>query len=200
MIKKAMVTLSCLGALTGMSQQQQQQLGNLFSNVRLSNQSYVQRQNNTALYASNNISNQAKSVQTNKVTRRAPVQHNVARNVNPEIQPLVQNEDVQQVQVQTNVIDNNIGNEINLIQQIASAEMPAIQIGTGHMSLSMDLSMPKLNLNLNRRSSVAQATSNSAKHKLLQLEKKVKKMNRKFAAKLSGRKKLKIKVDNCFKW
>ena len=195
-MKKIMVTMSCLSALTGMSQQkqEQQQLGNLFSDVGLSNKSYVQRQSNPALYASNKISNQAKVTQTYKATRRAPVQQNVVGNVNRQVQ-LVRNDDVQQVQIQ--VMNNNVGNELNFIQQIASAEIPAIQVGNGNMELNPDIAILKVNLNLGKYVAKSRATSSSSKYKMFQLDRKLKKMNRKLSAKFSVNKKLKIKVDNC---
>lgn len=199
MIKRAIITVMGIVALSVSAQQQQQAFGNMLSNVSLGNQAYVQRQSNPVL-ASNkgNLNNQAKTVQTNKAIRRAPVQQNVARNINPQVQPLVQNDDMQQVLV--NLSENNFGNEMKMIQQIAAVELPALQIGNGNMEINAKINLPKLNLNLNRHVVKSRAASNSTKHKLLQIEKKLKKINRKLAAKLCGHKRLKIKVDSCFNW
>ena len=203
-MKKIMVTIGCMCAFAGVAQQQQQQLRNVFSNVGLSNQNYVQRQSNPVVLATNkgNINNQQKTVRNNQVSRRVPVQQNVSRNMNPQVQPFVLNVDVQQEQMQMNVNDNNVGNEINFFQQIAAVEIPAIQTGNGNIDvhLNLNINMPKLNLSLNKRAVKSRAESNSSKHKLFQLEKKLKKMNRRFSAKMKHPKKLKIKIDNCFKW
>lgn len=201
-MKKIMVIMGCVCALTGIAQQQQ--IGNVFSNVGLSNQSYIQRQSNSVVLATNkgNINNQQKTVRNNQVSRRVPVQQNVSRNMNPQVQPLVLNDDVQQEQMQMNINDNNVGNDINFIQQIAAVEMPAIQTGNGslEMNVNLNINMPKINLSVNKRTVKLRAESNSSRHKLFQLEKKFKKMNRSFSGKIKYSKRLKIKVDNCFKW
>lgn len=155
-------------------------------------QVYVQR-------ASNASGNQRRQI------RRTT--NNVTNNISNVIQPLVNvsdntiNEDIQ---VQGNFdkqendnLGNAFGNE-NLIEQIASVNIPAIQIGTGSMNLNLDINMPKIKLPAMKFSS--RKTVSSSKHKTFHVKNKLAKLNRKMTGKLSFGKKLKIKVDNCFKW
>jgi hypothetical protein len=112
------------------------------------------------------------------------------------------------IQLQGNIIaiENNagnaFGNEMNPIEQIASLNIPAIQLGSGNMdlNLNLDLNMPKINLKTIKFRGKGSSASKGSQHKLLQLEKKWAKFTRKTAGKLSFKKKLKLKVDNCFKW
>lgn len=201
MIKNTIILVICLGALTATAQQQQQQAyGNVFINVGLNNQAFVQRQSNPVVLASNqgNSNKQFKTNQTNKTVRRAPVQQNIARNINSQLQPLVINDNIQQFLV--NVSDNNVGNGVNFIEQIAAAEIPAIHIGNGNLDINLEIKMPRLNLKINRKAVKSAAVRNSVKYQLFQVEKKLTKMHRKFISKLNLSKRLKIKVDNCFKW
>jgi hypothetical protein len=112
------------------------------------------------------------------------------------------------IQVQGNIIvlENNggnaLGNETNPIEQIASLNIPAIQLGSGNMdlSLNLDINMPKINLKTIKFKGKGSSASKGNHNRIRQLEKKLAKFNRKTAGKLSFKKKLKIKVDSCFKW
>lgn len=190
-----------MGTVKMVSQQQlQQQFSYLYSNVGINNQNAMQRQSNQVLYASNILSNQAKVVQSNKVARRALVQQNNIRNMNNQIQPLIINNDLMQEQTQINSMDNNSGNNMSIVQQIAAAEMPALPIGNGKsdLHLNVEINLPKINLN--KRLTKSNVSSNSSKHQLIQLKKSFIKINRKLNTRLRSNKKLKNKVDNCFKW
>lgn len=101
-------------------------------------------------------------------------------------------------QVSNDNLGNAFGNENNGIEQIASANIPAIQLGSGTLNLNLDMNLPSLKLpsvKLSSRKSVSRTS-----HRTFHLRNKLAKMNRKLTGKLSFGKKLKIKVDNCFKW
>lgn len=133
--------------------------------------------------------------------------NNVANNISNVTQPLVNvsgNNINEVVQVQENFdkqendnLGNAFGNE-NLIEQIASVNIPTIQVGTGSMNLNLDINMPKIKLPAMKFSS--RKTVSSSKHKTFRTKKYLAKLNRKMTGKLTFGKKLKIKVDNCFKW
>jgi hypothetical protein len=90
---------------------------------------------------------------------------------------------------------NAFGNE-NRIEQIASANIPAIQLGTGSLDLNIDMPTIKLpSIKFTSRKSVS-----GSKHKTFRFRNKMAKMNRQMTGKFAFGKKLKIKVDNCFKW
>ncbi len=96
---------------------------------------------------------------------------------------------------QDNSVGNAFGNE-NMIEQIASVNIPAIQVGSGSLNLNLELPTIKLpSMKFASRKSVA-----SSKHKSYTLKMKLAKLNRNLSGKLSLKKKLNIKVDNCFKW
>lgn len=105
------------------------------------------------------------------------------------------------IQVQGNFSNDNVGNSFgneNLLEQIASANIPAIQIGSGSLNLNLDINMPKIKLpsmKLSSRRSVS-----GSKHKTFHVKNKLAKLNRNMTGKFSFGKKLKIKVDNCFKF
>lgn len=150
-------------------------------------QVYVQR-------ATNANNNQRRQVRRRVTNVSNPVQTNVINvsenNINDDIQ--IQGNFVNQ-------LDNNVGNAFgneNLIEQIASANIPAIQLGSGSLNLNLDLPTLKMpTIKFASRKSVS-----SSKHKSHTLKKKLAKLNRNLGGKLSFKKKLKIKVDNCFKW
>jgi hypothetical protein len=125
---------------------------------------------------------------------------------NPMIQQFSINDINDGIQVQGNIIalENNsgnaLGNEMNPIEQIASFDIPAIQIGNGNMNLNLDINMPKINLRSVKLSGRGSSSSKGNQHKLYDLKKKWAKFNRKASGKLSLKKKMKIRVDNCFKW
>ncbi|MBP7808237.1 MAG: hypothetical protein KA163_02985 [Bacteroidia bacterium] len=145
--------------------------------------------------ATNASSNQRRQV------RR--VTNNVG-NVSNVTQPLVNvsennTDEIQQLGNFSQQADNSLGNAFgneNLIEQIASVNIPAIQVGTGSLNLNLELPTIKMpSIKFTSRKSVA-----SSKHKTFRVKNKLAKLNRKMTGKLSFGKKLKIKVDNCFKW
>lgn len=156
-------------------------------------QAYVQRASN----ASGNQRRQVRRVTNVSNTNISnPIQTNSIdvpdNNINDDIQ--VQGNFSQQKNVDPG---NAFGNE-NIIEQIASANIPAIQFGTGSMNLNLDIHIPKIDLlsmKLSSRKSVS-----SSKHNTFRMKNKLAKLNRKMTGKFSIGKKLKIKVDNCFKW
>jgi len=111
------------------------------------------------------------------------------------------NDDIQIQGNFTNQSDNNVGNAFgneSMIEQIASVNIPAIQLGSGSMNLNLDLNLPTLKMPSIKFAS--RKTVSSSKHKNYSFKKKLAKLNRNLSGKLSFNKKLKIKVDNCFKW
>jgi len=204
MVKKGIVYLMSSVVLNATAQNQVQQF---YSNVNLANQSYVQQRANPVL-ASNvsninkantvkvNATNSNKRTTVNQTVQRRPVQQSAQRNVNPPVQ--IQNEDIQ---IQTNVSDNNVGNELNnfeviQIQQLSNVAVPAIpQIGNA----GMELKLPKVNMGVSRKTAKSNS-SRQSKNKIVQIKNKIKKANRKWCTKLEGKKKLRLKVDRCFNW
>lgn len=204
MVKKGIVCLMSSVVLNAASQNQGQQF---YSNVNIANQSYVQQRANPVL-ASNvsninkantvkvNVTNSNKRTTVNQTVQRRPVQQTAQRNVNPPVQ--IQNEDIQ---IQTNVSDNNVGNELNnfeviQIQHLSNVAVPAIpQIGNA----GMELKLPKVNLGVSRKN-VKSGSSHHSKKKIVLIKNKIKKANRKWCKKLEGKKKLRLKVDRCFNW
>lgn len=204
MVKKGIVCLLSSVVLNAAAQNQVQQF---YSNTNLANQAYVQQRANPVL-ASNvsninkanavkvNVTNSNKRTTANQTVQRRPVQQNAQRNVNPLVQ--IQNEDIQ---IQTNVSDNNVGNELNnfeviQIQHLSNVAVPAIpQMGNA----GMELKLPKVNLGVSRKN-VKSGSSNHSKKKIVQIKNKIKKVNRKWCTKLEGKKKLRLKVDRCFNW
>lgn len=155
--------------------------------VNANPQVYVQR-------ATNTNSNQRRQVRRRVTNVSNPVQTNVIN--------VAENNINDDIQIQGNFVnqsDNNVGNASgneNLIEQIASVNIPAIQLGTGSLNLNIDLptlKMPTIKF-------ASRKTVSSSKHKSHTLKKKLAKLNRNLGGKLSFKKKLKIKVDNCFKW
>lgn len=151
----------------------------------------------------------ASGASSNQRQQRRRVVNTANTNVSNVVQPLVnfsENNinDVIQVQGNFSQQDNNIGNASdsypdgneNLMEQIASVNIPAIQVGTGSLNLNLDLPTIKLpSIKFASRKSVS-----SSKHKTFRVKNKLAKLNRKMSGKLAFGKKLKIKVDNCFKW
>lgn len=113
---------------------------------------------------------------------------------------IIQNNSTDEIQqVLSNVSDNNVGNAFgneSLIEQIASANIPAIQMGTGSLNLNID--MPTIKLPSMKFAS-RKTSSSSSKHKAFSLRKKMAKLDRKMS-RFSLKKKMRIKVDNCFKF
>lgn len=189
--------------LGNQSQHQMQSVQVFASNMMLNNSStnkparananpqvYVQR-------ATNANSNQRRQVRRTNVSNTNisnHVQTNINyvsdKNINDDIQ-IQENFDKQK----TDNLGNAFGNE-NLIEQIASVNIPAIPVGTGSLNLNLELPTIKLpSTKFGTRKLVA-----SSKHKTFRVKNKLAKLNRKMTGKLSFGKKLKIKVDNCFKW
>lgn len=155
--------------------------------VNANPQVQVQRVSNA-----NANSNQRRQVRRTNVSNTNisnPVQTNIINENNTdEIQ-----------QILSNVSDNNAGNAFDnesLIEQIASANIPAIQMGSG--SLNLNINMPEIKLPTIKFAS--RKSVSSSKHKTFWMKKKIAKLNRNMAGKFSFGKKLKIKVDNCFKF
>jgi hypothetical protein len=205
-ITSVLFALSAVGQnliQTNISQQQFVQTNQVFaSNVMVNDnntnkpsrayanpQVYVQRATNVNANQRRQVRRVTNNVNTNISN---PVQTNIkaAENNTDEIQQLVNFNEVN---------DNNVGNVFgneNMIEQIASVNIPAIQVGTGSLNLNLDLPSLKMpSIKFTSRKSVS-----SSKHKTHTIKKKLAKLNRKMTGKLSFGKKLKIKVDNCFKW
>lgn len=149
----------------------------------------------------------ASGASSNQRQQRRRVVNTANTNVSNVIQPLVNfsenniNDDIQ-VQGNFSQQDNNVGNapdsyrDGNMIEQIASVNIPAIQVGTGSLNLNLDL--PTIKLPAIKFASCKSVSSST--HKSHTIKMKLAKLNRNFGGKLSLKKKLKIKVDNCFKW
>lgn len=219
-MKKVLFITPVLFVLNGFSQNQIQQN---FNNINLTNRHAVQMQS-VQVFASNikvNDNNTNKPVRANanpqvyvqrstnansiqRRQRRTAPQTNInISNVNQPLINISENNINDDIQIQGNFsqqLDNNVGNAFgneNIIEQLASVNIPAIQLGNG-LDLNLDINLPKINLptiKFNNRKSVS-----SSKHKTFYFKKKLAKFNRKISGKLSFRKKLKIRVDNCFKW
>lgn len=187
MIKRATIIISSLVVTNMYSQQNQMQ--NVFSNMGLTNQSGVQRQS-AQVFASNTSTNkQVKNIQSNNSNRRNPVQNNVANPINQMMQPqVILNDDIQ-----LNVLENNFGNQGIVIQQASNVSKPALPEGKG-----LEINLPKINFNSGIR--LAKLNSHTSKNKTVHMKNKFLKMNRKLSAKFAFGKKLKLKVDDCFKW
>ncbi|HWY10694.1 MAG TPA: hypothetical protein VN026_05170 [Bacteroidia bacterium] len=218
-MKKILFIISVLFAMNGFSQNILQQN---FSNNNLTNRQAVQMQS-PQVFASNKIVNdnnkpvrasanpQINFVQrtTNNVStqrRRRGVTPQVNNISNPSqvnvINVLLNNMN-ENVQVQGNIInqmDNNVGNAFggSMIEQLAGVNIPAIQLGSGSLNLNLDLNLPTIKLPSIKFSSHKSVSSSN--HRSFHFKNKLAKLNRKMSGKLSFGKKLKIKVDNCFKW
>lgn len=199
MVKKGIVCLLSTIAINAAAQNQVQQF---YMNNNLSNQAYVQQRANPVL-ASNVVNvkkpsttNSANKPKANPTVQRRPVQQAAQRNINPPVQ--IKNDDIQ---IQMNVSDNNVGNEFNnfeviQIQQLSNVALPQIQLDG---SAGMELKLPKVNLSVSRKV-VKSNSSHQSKKKATLIKNKFKKANRKWSTKLEGKKKLRLKVDRCFNW
>lgn len=187
---------------------------NLVQNNSLLNVSNISQVQSHQVFASNIMVNnstnrpqvQRASNTVQRQVRRVVPQSNIADN------PMVQqgnfsiNEINDDIQVQSNIIEiennagNAFGNEMNPLEQIASFDIPAIQLGSGNLNLNLDITMPKINFRSVKLSGRGSSSSKGNHHQLQDLKKKWAKFSRKTSGKLSFKKKLKIKVDNCFKW
>jgi hypothetical protein len=153
-------------------------------------QVYVQRVSN----ASGNQRRQVRRTNVSNLNISNPIQTNIINvsdnNINEDIQ-IQGNFDKQQ----KDDLGNAFGNE-NRIEQLASVNIPAIQVGTGSLNLNLELPSIKLpSIKFASRKAVS-----GSKHKTFRLKNKLAKLNRRMTGKLSFGKKLKIKVDNCFRW
>lgn len=198
----------------------QNQIQTNVSNINVQQQRYIQ---GNQVFASNlmgNTSNANKPIRANsnpqvQVQRATNASSNqrrqvrrVVNNVNTNVSNVIQphivvlenniNDDIQ-LQNFSQQLDNNLGNAFgneSLVEQIASVNIPAIQLGTGSLNLNLELPTIKLpSMKFASRKSVS-----NSKHKTHTIKKKLAKLNRKMAGKWSLEKKLRIKVDNCFKW
>lgn len=190
MKNKVIVFLMIVSIGNGFSQNQLQQQ---FSNIGLTNQSVMQQQRNT-VFASN-VAN------TNKQQRQTVQRQASQQIINQNLNPIVQNLNVD-MRMQSNAAENNMGNEMGNIQQIqvqqiATIAAPQMQLGNGN---TLRLKLPSLNVNMRKTIRRTSSEGNSVKYKLMVIENKFRKINRKLNARLSFKKKLRIKVDKCFKW
>ncbi len=190
MMKKVIILLMLVIAAKGVSQNIIQQQ---YSNIGLTNQSVMQQQSNSvfALNITNTNKPQRQSIQ------RQPIRQVVNHNANPSLP--IQNLDVQS---QSNAAEKNLSNDMNnfqliQLQQISNITPPQIQIGTRN-----DLELKLLNIQLNVSKTFRRNNSEgyTSKHQLIVLQGKIKKISRKLVARLSFKKRNKIKLDNCFKW
>jgi hypothetical protein len=194
------------------------------NNINYSNQRFVQAQAmqvfasnanvndnkiNKPVRANTNPQVYVQRVSNSNVTQRRQ-RRRVTNNVNANISNPVQtniinvsqnniNDDIQVLGNFVNQLDNSVGNAFrneNLIEQLASVNIPAIQLGSG--SLDLNFNLPTLKFPAIKFSS--RKTVSSSRHKTFHLKNKLAKLNRNMSGKLSFKKKLKIKVDNCFKW
>lgn len=199
MMKKGIVCLLSTVAINAAAQNQVQQF---YMNNSLSNQAYVQQRANPVM-ASNvmsvkkpsttNTANKPKVVQT---VQRRPVQQAAQRNINPPVQ--IKNNDIQ---IQMNITDNNVGNEFNnfeviQIQQISNVALPQIQLDG---SAGMEMRLPKVNVKLGSVKQIKNSSHKSSQ-RFFHVKNKCKKLNRKWCTKLDNGRKLRLKVDNCFRW
>lgn len=217
-MKKALLIVPVLFAMNGFSQNLIQQN---FSNINLTNRQASQMQS-VQVFASNVLVNDnntnkpsrananpqvyvvqrasARNVTQNRRRRVAP-QTNISNPIQTNMRNVSDNNINDDIQVQGNFVnqlDNNVGNAFgneSLIEQLASVNIPAIQLGNG---LDLNLNLPTLKLPSIKFAS--RKTVSSSKHKTHSVKKKLAKLNRNLGGKLFFKKKLKIKVDNCFKW
>ena len=97
------------------------------------------------------------------------------------------------------LLENNI--EMPQIQAAA----PQMQLGGGNSGgngFSLNINLPKLNLPTLKLKAIkfSGGSSHSSHHKKFNLKKRLIKFDRKWHAKFDSKKRLRIKVDNCFKW
>lgn len=217
-MKKLVLFAPVLFIMNGTSQ-------NLIQNasfLNISNISQVQSQQAFAsnVMVNNNSANRPAVINSNpQAQRMASNSQRRQRRTNTSVNNTAPNPMVQQrnvsidnindnIQIQSNVIaiENNsgnaFGNEMDPLAQIPSLDIPAIPSGNGNMNLNvnLDINMPKINLRSVKLSGKGASDSKGSNHALLNLKKKLAKFNRKAAGKLSFKRKLKIKVDDCFNW
>ena len=204
MVKTGIFVVLSTAALNVAAQNQAQQF---YSNINLTNQ--IQIQQRAQLLLASNISNENKinSVpvrnvnnnsgnKTNQSVQRRPIQNNIQRNINPPDQ--IMNDDIQ---IQMNVMGNNIGIELNnsaaiQIQRISNVALPDLpQIGMA----GIELKVPKVNWSI-KTSSLKTKTLTHSKKKYFKLNNRLKKINRNLSSKLLIKRKLRIRIDDCFKW
>ncbi len=184
------------------------------SNISLNNSTKVNTVRANPSMVNTNKDN-IKTVQQKKVIPQVKTQQ---RRINVQ-QPLPQINIQNLINIANVPLQNNLGNKsieinnvdlqvlenVNYIQVQAAA--PQIQSGSGNgnndgNSFSLHINLPKINLpTLNIKPMKFSSGENShSYHKKLHLKNKWIKLNRKMSGKLSFGRKLRIKVDNCFKW
>ena len=125
---------------------------------------------------------------------------NIPPQMNPPAQVLSNDDQVFAINVLENNVGNSFGNEQMQIQQAAipiQAEQ-AKRFSDPLEGIGFNISIPKMERRV--RSSSESSASLSTHYKLVHLKSKFLKVNRKMKGKLSFKKRLRLKVDNCFKW
>jgi hypothetical protein len=140
-----------------------------------------QRQRSNPVMASN--------VQGNRVS---------ARNVSNDIQ--VQNFNPA---ININEFDLSLDNAGNAFEQVASfspPQLPQIQLASGNADFSLEVNLPKVNFKPVKLGTSISSSSSSSHHRAFGLKKKLCRINRHLEGKFQVTKKLRFKVDKCFKW
>lgn len=196
MVKKGLVLLLSSATLTVVAQNQVQQI---FLNNNLSNQIQVQQRiqpllasNSTNLNKLNSVTvrnaNNNSGNKTKQSVQRRPVQQVIQRDLNPPVQMIND-----AIQIQINVSENNIGIQIQQISNVAMPDLPQIGIA------DFQLKMPEMNWS-SKRSTVKTKKVIYSVTVRKKISNKLKRINRKFTSKFLNKNKLRIKVDDCFKW
>jgi hypothetical protein len=194
-------------------QQQSRAVQTFASNVQIKRNTYK---------PVNTVKPANKVTQANNVIKRPPIQRRrtVRRNSNSQVQdqqPLPQinfvnipsqinppvqlsNDDqIFQINAPENNLGNSFGNEQLAIQQAAPVQDKQTKRFSDPLEgLGFDINMPKMNVRT--RSTSASSGALSVSYKLNHLRNKFLKVNRKMKGKLSFKKRLRLKVDTCFKW
>ena len=200
----------------GLQQQHVRAVQTFASNVQLKRNTVKATDNTKDINKANTV--KTKPVNTNKqVVRRRRVTNNTINvpvqtqqhlviinviNVPPQMNPPAQLSNDDQV-FQINVLENNFGNSFGNENIIVQQAVPVQEKQVGHAGgflegISLDINVSKINFK--SRSVSKGSASLSSSYKLAHLKNKFLKMNRKMKGKLSFKKRLRIKVDNCFKW
>jgi hypothetical protein len=154
------------------------------------NRPQVQRRRTVRRNSNPQVQNQQPLPQINFV--------NIPSQINPPVQ-LSNDDQIFQIIVLENNLGNSFGNEQLQIQQASPVQVEESKRFNDPLEgIGFDINMPKMNLRT--RSTSASSESLSVSYKLNHLRSKFLKVNRKMKGKLSFKKRLRLKVDNCFKW
>ena len=143
---------------------------------------------------------QHRRIRTTNIVNTQPLPQinfiNVQFNANPPVQGNFDN----QINVLNNV-DININDILENNSPQVQAAVPQVQSGGGGNSFSLNINLPKLNLpSFNFKPIKFSGGSSHSYHKKFHFKNKWIKLNRKMGGKFSFGRKLRIKVDNCFRW